>query len=110
MTKPTEIFIPLDDQTRPVTIQMYEAKRKRAVAALEPVIYALSDASNVFSLIHQGLASGYFGGSDPGLISLANICAGHFNALAEEEGELLSMLQNTLKQGQPPKSLGEEAE
>jgi hypothetical protein len=107
-TEARMIYIPLDDRTRPVTVHMYEAERKRAVAALDPVIYALSDAGHVFGLIHTGLACGYFSRSDAGLISLANICAAHFNALAEKEGEHLAMLQTTLKQQEPPKDPEEE--
>jgi hypothetical protein len=95
------IYIPLDDRTRLVTVHMYEAERKRSVAALEPVAYALHDAANVFELIQRGLASGYYGRGDAGLISLANICAGHFQALAEKEGEQLQMLHRTLQQADP---------
>lgn len=97
MTKPTEIHVPQDDRTRPVTICMYEAERKRAVAGIEPVVYALSDAGNVFELIHHGLATGHFGRNDAGLISLTNICAAHFKALADTEGEHLLMLHRTLR-------------
>lgn len=108
MTKPTDIHVPQDDRTRPVTVCMYEAERKRAVAGIEPVVYALSDAGNVFELIHHGLATGHFGRNDAGLISLTNICAAHFKALADNEGEHLLMLHRTLRSAVPTEPVQEE--
>lgn len=96
MSDPTEIFIPLDDRTRPVTVPMYEAERKRGAAASETAAHALADAGNVFDLIQRGLASGHFKQSDAGLISLASICAAHFRALTEHKGEDLHRLKMLL--------------
>lgn len=109
MSKPQTIHVPQDDRTRWVTLGLYEAERKRAEAGIEPVVYALSDAGNVFELIHQGLATGHFGRNDAGLISLTNICAAHFKALAETEGEHLLMLHRRLKTPEPPEGEGETA-
>lgn len=108
MSKPQTIYVPQDDRTRCVTLELYEAERKRAEAGIEPVVYALSDAGNVFELIHQGLATGHFGPNDAGLISLTNICAAHFKALAETEGEHLLMLHRRLKTPTPPDSQKEQ--
>jgi hypothetical protein len=108
-TKSRLIYIPQDDRTRPVTVHMYEAERKRSVAALEPVAYALSDAAAVFKLISEGLSTGHFARNDPGVISLTNICAGHFQALAEKEGDYLLMLQRTLHHAKPEEDQKEEA-
>lgn len=102
MTKPQTIHVPEDDRTRWVSLGLYEAERKRAEAGIEPVVYALHDAGNVFELIHQGLASGHFGRNDAGLISLTNICAAHFKALADNEGEHLLMLHRRLTTNEPP--------
>ncbi len=96
MTIPTEIFIPVDDRTRPVTVPMYEAERKRGAAASETVAYALSDAAAVFKLISEGMATGLFARNDAGVISLTNICASHFAALAENEGHQLQQLKMAL--------------
>ena len=108
MSGPTEIFIPQDDRTRVATVLIYEAERKRAVQASETVPYALSDAAAVFKLISEGLSSGHFTRDDAGVISLTSICADHFAALAENEGEHLLQLNRTLKdsatvEGDPPK-------
>jgi hypothetical protein len=97
MTKPTEIFIPQDDRTRVATVHMYEAERKRSVKASEAMLYALSDAANVFQLLGEGFASGHFSRGDAGVISLATICAAHFKTLAENEGEELQRLAMNLE-------------
>jgi hypothetical protein len=55
-------IIPPGDRTPPVTIHMYEAGRKRAVAALDPVICGLSDTGNGLGLIHDALACDYLTG------------------------------------------------
>lgn len=102
MTKSATIYVPQDDRTRPVSVSMYEAERKRAVIASEKVAYALSDAASVFKLISEGVATGHFARNDAGVISLTNICAAHFAALAEEEGEHLLMLHRTLKNAEAP--------
>ena len=104
MTKSTTIYPPQDDRTRPVTVHMYEAERKRSVAALEPVAYALSDAASVFKLMSEGLSTGLFARNDPGIISMTNICAAHFQTLAEKEGEYLLQLHRTLYHAQPPET------
>lgn len=109
MTKSQTIYIPQDDRTRPVTVHMYEAERKRSVAALEPASYALSDAANVFKLLSEGLSTGLFARNDAGIISLTNICAGHYQALAEKEGEFLMMLHRTLRFAEPPEEEKEES-
>lgn len=107
MTGPIEIFIPQDDRTRPVTVPMYEAERKRGAAASETVAYALSDAANVFTLISEGISTGHFASNDAGVISLAGICAAHFKTLAENEGEHLLMLARQLQQPAPAVGEGE---
>lgn len=96
MTKSETIHIPQDDRTRPVTVPMYEAERKRGAAAAETVAYALSDAAAVFKLISEGFATGHFARNDPGVISLTGICAAHFAGLAEKEGEQLHRLKQVL--------------
>lgn len=108
MSKPQTIIIPQDDRTRSVTVQMYEAERKRAAAAADMMPYALSDAANVFQLMHQGLSLGHFDGVDPGVISLANICAQHFRRLAENEGEHLAQLHMRLEDATSAEGKGEE--
>lgn len=100
------IHIPQDDRTSLVTVPMYEAERKRGAEASETMAYALSDAANVFELIRQGIASGHFGPSDAGVISLAGICAAHFRALAEIEVEHLLMLARRLQQPAPAEGEG----
>ena len=90
------VYIPQDDRTRVVTVHIYEAERKRALAAADLMTYALSDASNVFRLIHDGLSSWHMKGNEAGVISLTNICAEHFKRLAENEGEHLQQLARTL--------------
>lgn len=50
---------------------------------------------------------GYLSRGDAGLISLTNICAAHFKALAETEGEHLLMLHRRLKTPEPPDGLKE---
>lgn len=107
--KPTEIFIPQDDRTRWVTVNLYEAERKRALAAADAMPYALSDASNVFQLIHEGLSLGHFDRESAGLIAVASICAQHFRRLAENEGEHLAQLHTRLDNPAPAESKGEEA-
>jgi hypothetical protein len=104
------IHIPQDDRTRPVMVRMYEAERKRALAAIEPVAYALSDAASVFKLISEGLSTGHFARNDPGIISVTNICAAHFQALAEKEAEYLLMLHRNLQNTDPPQDPKEEAQ
>jgi hypothetical protein len=101
MSKAQTIIIPHDDRTRLVTVQMYEAERKRAAEASDLMPYALSDASNVFQLIHEGLSLGHFDGANPGLVSVANICAQHFRRLAENEGEHMEQLNRRLKNATP---------
>lgn len=91
------IYIPQDDRTRPVTVRMYEAERKRALAASDLMPYALADASNIFRLIHEGLSFGHFDGNEAGVISLASVCADHFKRLADNEGEHLQMLARNLE-------------
>lgn len=98
MSKPQTIIVPQDDRTRRATVILYEAERKRAVQASETVAYALSDAAAVFKLISEGIATGHFARNDAGVISLTNICAAHFAALAENEGEHLLQLNRTLKE------------
>ena len=63
--------------------------------------HALSDASNVFQLIHEGLSLGHFDAADRGVISLANICAQHFRRLAENEGKHLAQLNRRLEDAAP---------
>lgn len=97
-SKSREIFIPQDDRTRPVTVEMYEAERKRAVAGIEPVVYALWDAANVFELMghcHEDHAK---------LASLANLCAARLKALADNEGEHLLILHRRLNAPETTKS------
>lgn len=106
MSKPQSIIIPQDDRTRPVTVQLYEAERKRGAAASDLMPYALSDAANVFNLIHEGLSLGHFDGTNPGLISVANICAQHFRRLAENEGEHLAQLTQRLEDAAPAEGQG----
>ncbi len=102
------VYIPQDDRTRPVTVHMYEAERKLAVGAIGPVAYGLSDAAAVFKLISDGLAGGQFDHSPAGVISLTSICAAHFQALAEKEGEHLQLLQRTLDWQDPAKAKAED--
>lgn len=102
------IYIPIDDRTRLVTVHLYEAERKRGVAAADLAPYALSDAANVLQLIHEGLSLGHFDKGDPGLISLASICAQHFRRLAENEGEHLAQLAQRLNTIAPTEGKGEE--
>lgn len=109
-SKPTEIFIPHDDRTRLVTVHLYEAERKRALAAADLMPYALSDAAAVFRLIHEGLSLGHFDKTSSGLISVANICAQHFKRLAENEGEHLAQLHHRLEDATPAKSEKEQSE
>ena len=59
--------------------------------------YVLSDAANVFQLIHEGLSLGHFDKASPGMISLTSICAQHFRRLAENEGEHLAQLHIRLE-------------
>ncbi len=86
---------------------MYEAERKRWVNAIEPVIYALWDAANIFDLVHESVSTASMKRGDSGPISLASICAARFKALAEKEGELLEMLQMALHHAQPPQETKE---
>lgn len=58
MTRSTTIHIPQDDRTRVVTLHIYEAERKRWVAALDKVTYGILDAANVFALIQESLSMG----------------------------------------------------
>jgi hypothetical protein len=109
MSGPTKTFIPQDDRTRPVTVTLYEAERKRALAASDLMPYALSDASNVFRLIHEGLSLGHFEGNEAGVISLASICADHFKRLAENEGEHLQMLARSLENPAPTEGQKEQS-
>jgi len=108
MTRSTTIHIPQDDRTRVVTLHIYEAERKRWVAALDKVTYGILDAANVFALIQESLSMGSLSRGDAGLISLANICAGHFKTMAETEGEFLSKLEMTLHHAQIPQEEKEE--
>jgi hypothetical protein len=101
MSGPTEIFIPQDDRTRRVTVNVYEAERKRWAAAADAMPYALSDAANVFRMIHEGLSLGHFDRESVGLISVANICAQHFRRLADNEGEHLAQLHMRLHDSAP---------
>lgn len=110
MTKATTIHIPQDDRTRPATVHLYEAERKRGATASETVAYALSDAANVFKLISEGVATGHFARNDAGVISLAGICAAHFAALAENEGEHLLMLARRLNAPATTEDSKEEAQ
>ena len=113
MSKPQTIYVPQDDRTRLVKVHLYEAERKRSVDAFEPVAYALEDAASVFKLISEGLSTGHFARNDPGIISLTNICAAHFKALAEKEGECLLMLRRIMHQAEPvdpPKEAKEQSE
>jgi hypothetical protein len=101
MSKPQTVSVVKDDRTRIVVVRLYEAERKRAAEASDLMPYALSDASNVFQLIHEGLSLGHFDGANPGLISVANICAQHFRRLAENEGEHLAQLNRRLEDATP---------
>ena len=102
-----EVSVPMDDRTRLMTVHFYEAERKRAAAAADAMPYALSDASNVFQLIHEGLSLGHFDAADRGVISLANICAQHFRRLAENEGEHLAQLHMRLEAATSAEAQGE---
>lgn len=102
------IYIPLDDRTRPVTITLYEAERKRGAAAADLMPYALSDAANLFQLIHEGLSLGHFDKANPGMISLTSICAQHFRRLAENEGEHLAQLHMRFEDFAPAKGKEEQ--
>ena len=105
--KPTEIFIPQDDRTRWMTLHLYEAERKRGAKAAELMPYALADAAHVFQLIHEGLSLGHFDRENAGLIAVTNICAQHFQRLAENEGEHLAQLAMRLETAEPAKAQGE---
>jgi hypothetical protein len=109
MSKPQTIHIPQDDRTLLVTVQLYEAERKRGAAATDLMPYALSDASNVFQLIHEGLSLGHFNNASPSVISLTNICAQHFRRLAENEGEYLAQLNRRLEDAAATKGDGEKS-
>lgn len=102
MSRPTETFITQDDRTRPATVPMYEAGRKHGAAAAGVAAYALSDAAAVFKLISEGLSTGHFARNDSGVISLTNICAAHFSALAENEGYQLEQLRMALENAARP--------
>lgn len=59
--------------------------------------HGLHDAANVFRFISAGLSLGHFTKDDPGLISLTNICAKHFEDMAESAGDELLRLNQCLK-------------
>jgi len=80
-------------------VLMSEAERKKAVTDTDAAGYALSNAAAVFEFLNTGLAAGYFGATDPGVISITSICAAHFGRMAEEEAETLFKLHKHLKDG-----------
>lgn len=84
---PSTIYVELDDRFFTAEVSMDEAARKRAVPATHAAGWGLMDAANVFRLINDGLSSGYFKSTDAGLISLAGICASHFEHLGETAGK-----------------------
>lgn len=77
-------------------VLMSEAERKKAVTDTDAAGYGLINAAAVFEFLNTGLAAGYFGATDPGVIS---ICAAHFGRMAEEEAETLFKLHKHLKDG-----------
>jgi hypothetical protein len=95
--KPQFIDIPLDDRHYWATVQVRESERKKLATAIPAVTYALHDAAAVFGMLEQGFASGTFNRQDAGIISLARICAAHFNALAENEGDTVAQLTGPLE-------------
>lgn len=94
---PSTIYVEYDDRFFTAEVSMDEAARKRAVPATDAAGYGLTDAANVFRLISDGLAMGYFKNHEAGLISLAGICASHFGHLGETAGEELLHLNRRLK-------------
>lgn len=94
---PGMVYLELDDRFFTAEVRMDEAARKKAVTATEAAGYGLTDAANVFRLISEGLSMGYFKAHEAGLISLAGICASHFERLGETAGEDLLRLQRPLK-------------
>lgn len=95
--RPGMVYLELDDRFFTAEIHMDEAARKRAVPATEAAGYGLTDAANVFRLISAGLSMGYFKSHEAGLISLAGICAQHFEAMGETAGDELLRLNQRLK-------------
>lgn len=95
---PGMVYLELDDRFFTAEVCMDEATRKRAVPATEAAGYGLTDAANVFRLINDGLAMGYFKNNEAGLISLAGICAQHFEAMGETAGEELLRLNQRLRE------------
>ena len=94
---PGMVYLELDDRFFTAEVCMDEATRKRAVPATEAACYGLHDAANVFRLISEGLSMGYFKSSEAGLISLAGICAQHFEAMGNTAGDELLRLNQCLK-------------
>jgi hypothetical protein len=78
-------------------VLMSEADRRQAVTDTDAAGYGLSDAAAVFKFLNAGLAAGHFDGTDPGVISITNVCAIHFGRMAEEEAETLFKLHRHLK-------------
>ena len=96
--QPGMVYLELDDRFFTAEVRMDEAARKKAVPATEAAGYALNDAANVFRLISDGLSMGYFKSHEAGLISLASICASHFERMGETAGEDLLRLHHRLKE------------
>lgn len=82
-------------------VLMSEQDRKKAVTDTNAAGYGLSDAAAVFRFLNSGVTAGQFEASDPGVISITNICAVHFGRMAEEEAETLFKLHRHLKDGGP---------
>ena len=80
-------------------VLMSEAERKKAVTDTDAAGYGLSDAAAVFRFLNSGMTAGHFEASDPGVISITNICAVHFGRMADEEAETLFRLHRHLKDG-----------
>lgn len=95
--QPGMIYLEYDDRFFTAEVRMDEASRKRALPATEEAGYALTDAANVFRMISDGLAMGYFKNNEAGLVSLAGICASHFQRMGETTGEELLRLSHHLK-------------
>jgi hypothetical protein len=105
---PQVVFPQMDAKFREVTVGMYEGERAKAVLATEAAAYALHNAAAIFRMIHRFQAGGYFRDDEAGLIALAEVCADHFRALADDEGETLQRLHYRLADGR--RVTGEEGE
>lgn len=95
---PGTVYLEYDDRFFTAEVSMDEAARKKAVTATHAAGYGLSDAANVFRLISDGLSMGYFKSHEAGLISLAGICAQHFEAMGETAGDELLRLNQRLRE------------